>query len=624
MVSFSSEVDAAEKSKSNLRAFNSLDRDVEEEELFEEEVEVEEDELFIEEEVIDEEDEDFIEEEVISDSDYSEEVIEEIETILEEENDIGILKCRRLSPGGFKEAKWKNSYSIEEIVEETETEDEDEEEHSFVPSTQTPTTGDFHATEDGAYSKYENDVDIEFLIEENNGIELASHPKMDRITVASRPFDTLYEAVLREKPALISRSEDYTVDLSYYTDFLEQFNNASMEVQLGILDLFGQPVESAMGQTLAEPAEILAAMDIFADYDFTSIHKLLIKFVSNSYTYKDAECALPLFGSKIQHSCHPNLGYTSFTDDGCVEHRVIRPIKKGDIACVSYLSGVYELPTPQRRLQLLESKSFVCDCSRCKGLDYCRLIQCPDCCEENVPCSYDKDDNASWYCPACCTTLDADVMLSKEKSVEGTLKLMTRHIEMGDCHQILEEYTPEVMEEMVEEAASTLSSVHYLTKQAQAVLLDVCKTHILIRQEKLQAEGIDASNCGEHESILPLITKSVATSLQMTIASEYVANNCTSDCPSQTGCVSKYEPLYDRATAMYEACEDLMKIPKHAWPSNAIAMAEKYLPVLKAKFGNKEKKILQFEETIQQHRAQEKNEEKNEKGCFWNYFLGSR
>jgi len=63
-----------------------------------------------------------------------------------------------------------------------------------------------------------------------------------------------------------------------------------------------------------------------------------------------------------------------------------------------------------------------------------------------------------------------------------------------------------------------------------------------------------------------------------------------------------------------------MKIPKHAWPSNAIAMAEKYLPVLKAKFGNKEKKILQFEETIQQHRAQEKNE----KGCFWNYFLGSR
>ena len=147
MVSFSSEVDAAEKSKSNLRAFNSLDRGVEEEELFEEEVEVEEDELFIEEEVIDEEDEDFIEEEVISDSDYSEEVIEEIETILEEENDIGILKCRRLSPGGFKDAKWKNSYSIEEIVEETETEDEDEEEHSFVPSTQTPTTGDFHVTE---------------------------------------------------------------------------------------------------------------------------------------------------------------------------------------------------------------------------------------------------------------------------------------------------------------------------------------------------------------------------------------------------------------------------------------------------------------------------------------------
>jgi SET domain len=98
-----------------------------------------------------------------------------------------------------------------------------------------------------------------------------------------------------------------------------------------------------------------------------------------SYQVSYHKSALFVFGSKIAHSCAPNVSDTSQTEDGALEYKVTRPIALGEEATFSYIGNLYQTPMYKRCEQLLNTKSFLCGCSRCSGPDYYRMVQCTGC-----------------------------------------------------------------------------------------------------------------------------------------------------------------------------------------------------------------------------------------------------
>lgn len=95
------------------------------------------------------------------------------------------------------------------------------------------------------------------------------------------------------------------------------------------------------------------------------------------------QSAMMILGSKLTHSCIPNLGYSSLYTppqqqpqqqgkesviqtkktkpmEPCVSYLILRPIRKGDVLTCSYLCDLFETSTPDRRRHLNETKTFWC------------------------------------------------------------------------------------------------------------------------------------------------------------------------------------------------------------------------------------------------------------------------
>ena len=121
-------------------------------------------------------------------------------------------------------------------------------------------------------------VDLECLIVENRGLASEMHPQMGRVLVATQPLTDLYQPVLREQPALVCQQGDYM-------DYMEQFLDLPETLQVGLLDMFYQPLHSPMGQSLVEPAKILFLLGALED--LVVLHQLLAILVTNGHQYQE-------------------------------------------------------------------------------------------------------------------------------------------------------------------------------------------------------------------------------------------------------------------------------------------------------------------------------------------------
>jgi hypothetical protein len=90
---------------------------------------------------------------------------------------------------------------------------------------------------------------------------------------------------------------------------------------------------------------------IFDDFTSTTESKPLLGFG-----------VFPIAAMTINHSCRPNL--VNLFVNGKMEYRTIRPIKKREELCVSYINCLQGFT--QRRQELLSSRFFCCSCIRCK------------------------------------------------------------------------------------------------------------------------------------------------------------------------------------------------------------------------------------------------------------------
>ena len=509
-------------------------------------------------------------------------------------------------------------------------------------------------------------VDYNVLVLENNGVKVGRRKGMGRVAIATRDFDiqktdtfTLDDRhhrndsddwwlfpILKERPAIVCKSYDY---LEYAKNVLD----LPPSVQVGVLDMFYQPLDSTVGRELEEPAQFLQYLGVLEDVHV--LHQLLSLYLTNAHKYREENTsAMMILGSKMTHSCIPNIGYScwydnksggndtlkgtkevdeSSIDEGFVSYIILRPIRKGDILTCSYLSDLFETPTCIRRWHLKETKSFWCQCPRCTGPDYCRVMPCPNCSKYN-PC-YSKNDEASksltndsyWMCTNCdnngetndgepsyCSSLD-DYLLSLELGMESTISVLERHIESWMTNSL--EVTPSAMLEAIEECQSVLSPTHYLTATALRLLMDLCtsRAYVQIKRRLVRDENDDY----ESDSIVRYnFWNSIRAGFQLILVSECVAASClgcgpvimgefnitaglrqdesiepTTSIIANKSHFAAHPPLYDRATPMKHVCDNMLQLPISWWQPYAVEIVQRYIPILRAKYGSKVVKEFQ-------------------------------
>ena len=155
---------------------------------------------------------------------------------------------------------------------------------------------------------------------------------------------------------------------------LFEFLNSEIEVQQEVLAMQDSmhPSSETM-QSTNKVAEWLISQDLpwLEDLDTSSLSRLLRLFCVNSHPCKAAGSTSGLlkWGTMINHSCIPNVVYSSVEADGVFEghFRACRPIKAGDVLGVSYMKLQVTLgPLALRRRMLWYLKGFVCECDRCR------------------------------------------------------------------------------------------------------------------------------------------------------------------------------------------------------------------------------------------------------------------
>ncbi|CAE7682448.1 unnamed protein product [Symbiodinium microadriaticum] len=155
---------------------------------------------------------------------------------------------------------------------------------------------------------------------------------------------------------------------------LFEFLNSEIEVQQEVLAMQDSmhPSSETM-QSTNKVAEWLISQDLpwLEGLDTSSLSRLLRLFCVNSHPCKAAGSTSGLlkWGTMINHSCIPNVVYSSVEADGVFEghFRACRPIKAGDVLGVSYMKLQVTLaPLVLRRRMLWYLKGFVCECDRCR------------------------------------------------------------------------------------------------------------------------------------------------------------------------------------------------------------------------------------------------------------------
>lgn len=178
------------------------------------------------------------------------------------------------------------------------------------------------------------------------------------------------------------------------------------------------------------PAAVLAedAEGSFAGYDVDQLLKTALRINLTSFGLPDMEGRnsnfgaglFPIFGL-LSHSCVPNAVFSSI-GHGRMALRAIRPIKANGEIAVSYVDLFQS--RQQRRMELFQTKHFMCQCARCTDEAYAAFPQdrfldfplCPRCTQEvAIPEEYFNEDDE----PDSGSLAD-DMLRQDDRRVKGT------------------------------------------------------------------------------------------------------------------------------------------------------------------------------------------------------------
>ena len=292
-------------------------------------------------------------------------------------------------------------------------------------------------------------------------------------TRSFRPYETLFE----EDPLLLYDS---------YDKLVREFNAASQQVKLKVLDLFHSPFNSEKNFT-HKLRDIAKNISVDQKLKFDDVYKLLAISDANSHVIdldvKEYQLSLlpdsglhrqekGLFAmaSRMAHSCLPNCLWT--TVSGKFRCWAVRPIARGEQVTISYINKLFR-PIDQRRLQLSRTRDFLCCCLRCIKEDDCRCFRCYRNCTGYIcPLYGTEPEMLTWHCSSCSVAAqNMTVLLDAEVKLQRKLKdLEIMCYEIQSCLT----FDPNLLEQLAFQTSSELSPTHYLNIQIWQQQRNLC------------------------------------------------------------------------------------------------------------------------------------------------------
>lgn len=216
---------------------------------------------------------------------------------------------------------------------------------------------------------------------------------------------TFSETTDQEEMLLRRVSEKSGMNLLEDFVFVKSFCEATDEARSLVLDCYSPPLNevsrSVLLTGLMKVVDVAKTYKWSANFDKETLRKVVLIKACNAHGYysqSSSAAALYTFGSKLRHSCVPNVVYTSQRrSDGKGSFVAKKRIHSGDGLFISYIS-IFQ-STIMRNLELLENYLFTCDCSLCtKGIDFFRGRKCTFCTKGTQYLNQVLDE---WDCDLC-------------------------------------------------------------------------------------------------------------------------------------------------------------------------------------------------------------------------------
>jgi SET domain len=432
---------------------------------------------------------------------------------------------------------------------------------------------------------------------------IENHESLGRIVVVSTDAEK-GSRIIREKPVIVWTADDWA-------DFFSKFRRLEQCDQDDILDMFHPPFSTPPMMALEREAfaiarrismepskvlKILAICNTNAHEYYGNRNQVYFEDLSaNGRRTGSGKSALFLYASKVAHSCNPNTSYSSKTDDGYLEYKVIQPIKAGDMVTFSYLDKMWETPTHARRNQLLGTKSFLCQCERCSGPDFCRPLRCQMITCQGAVLVVSRDGKKEeWECNHCGPVGDTAPYRKREVEVKAMLDetevSMMRNMAM---------VRPAQLKPLISKAAQKLHPVHYLTLRAMEMYARLCVSHAHQLESMLDSGMMPRAMLQgllrQHGHPYKLRRESSDALISMALAMECIAAQCCCDACCSTCVNSDPEPqhftVYDGCLIVFHAAQDILRTPAAERSGHSCRMIHRYIPDMRLMFGDDDSDI---------------------------------
>ena len=151
-----------------------------------------------------------------------------------------------------------------------------------------------------------------------------------------------------------------------------------------------------------------------------TVHKLLMVVDTNAHTFfgeLELSCgavahgveqsALFSIGSKAAHSCRPNCAFSTKVGSQ-LRYYALRPLAPGEQVTICYLAEAHRLNKMERRMRLLDTKAFTCQCERCQGPDAVAAVRCVECGGGAAHCGQPGAEGDAALCDWLCSDCGAE------------------------------------------------------------------------------------------------------------------------------------------------------------------------------------------------------------------------
>lgn len=416
------------------------------------------------------------------------------------------------------------------------------------------------------------------------GLRMDTNEALGRFVVATRAF-AIGELVMQDQPLVVYTSGDEA-------SFLRAFSKATPAAQAAILDMchpdLDQSGNALVSFNRGRADELCRVHGMEAEH----IHKLLMIREMNGHQYtghetvygdkKSEKAALFSRGSKVAHSCRPNLAYTSKTRHGGLEYRACRPIAPGEMITFSYDDELWTKNTLERRTHLLETKNFICNCPRCQGLDDTSAVCCPrDACvgfaRPDISPGNLESTSGRWVCGAC-GPLDAEavaVLCKHERSMLMRLLPLKAAAYESTGNDVA---SPSAVRAVAEGASKLLSPAHWIVSISYELLSTFC-VHHATAAKRAKARGVPVP--APHGSEAELHSDAAEAAARHVRICECIAAQCCGG----GECEREHTTVHECAKAVFVLAHELRQLKPRQRSAPVVALVERYLPHIEILYG---------------------------------------